>query len=275
MELEKNINEVETINKLENEIFELKQKLEIAQAESVYQLTHSNLNQKSDVFGVVDNDFNLLSVNNQWNKPSNTAQGKFLGEKCYSVFCGLNEPCKGCTLKDSKSGQLVWYFLQPQLAKGKRNCNQNIINPLNRIKPFELSMKETDLFYEQLFESTGDSLLIIDCKGRVLKFTNKLCQMLSYSIDEFSKLTIFDIDDPTNSLNFDERIIQVEREKGAIFETDLISKKGKLIPVECSSSPIRYHNKIVFFVTLRNIEERKVAQKKLLESEIRFRSLVL
>jgi len=134
--------------------------------------------------------------------------------------------------------------------------------------------KETDLFYEQLFESTGDSLLIIDCEGRVVKFTNKLSEILGYTESEFSELTIFDIDDPTNSLCFEERVKQVQETKGAVFETDLICRSGKLIPVESSLSPIKYHHKTVYFIAFRDIEERKVAQKELLESEIRFRSLV-
>lgn len=274
MKLETNLKGEDKIRELEDEIFELKQKLEMAQAGSPNLTIASDSKSFSELFGVVDSDFNLLSVNDQWNNSLEQAQYELIGQKCYAAFCGLNQPCEGCTISAKNTNKLTWYFLQPQLANKERACKRSIISPLNSIEPFELTIKETDLFYEQLFESTGDSLLIIDCKGRILRYTTKLCEMLSYSEKDFSNLTIFDIDDPTNSLTFDERVTQVERDKGAIFETDLIASSGRLIPVECSLSPIKYHNKTVYFIAIRNIEERKIAQKELLESEIRFRSLV-
>jgi len=275
MKLETHLKEEGKIRLLEEEIFQLKQKLEISKVVSLNQNNTSDSKNFTDLFGVIDSDYNVLSINDHWNNPLNKFPEKFHGQKCYSAFCGLNKPCDGCTISAIDTTKLVWYFLQPSQLNGReRNCRSSVINPISNIEPFELTLKESDLFYEQLFESTGDSLLIIDCKGRILKFTRKLSEMLSYSEEEFSKLTIFDIDDPTNSLPFEDRAYQIERDKGAVFETDLISKLGKLVPVESSSSPVRYQNKTVFFVTFRDIEERINAQKELMESEIRFRSLV-
>ncbi|MGZ2369151.1 PAS domain S-box protein [Ancylomarina sp. YFZ004] len=271
MKLDTNLKNEDKVRMLEDEILELKQKLEVAQAGSPCQSDSKYL---SELFGVVDNDFNLLSINNKRNKFVENQQDALIGQKCHSVCCGSDQPCEDCSISTNNSMKSAWYFLQNRLENNDRICKTDIINPLNYIEPFELALKETDLFYEQLFESTGDALLILDCKGRILKFTSKLCEMLSYSTEEFSGLTILDIDDPTNSLTFEERTKNIKRDKGAVFETDLISKSGKLIPVESSSSPIQYHNKTVFFVTIRNIEERIIAQKELLESEIRFRSLV-
>jgi len=274
MELDTNLKVEDKVRMLEDEIFELKQKLELAQAGSPY-LSNSNGSRSFlELFGVIDNDFNLLSINNKRNKFVENQQDVLVGQKCYSVCCGLDQPCEDCEISTQNSTKSAWYFLQNRLENNDRICQTDTINPLNYIEPFDLTLKETDLFYEQLFESTGDSLLIIDCKGRIIKFTNKLCKMLGYTENEFSELTIFDIDDPKNSLSFEERVAQVKETKGAIFETDLIARLGKLIPVESSLSPIKYHKRIVYFVTFRNIEERKIAQKELLESEIRFRSLV-
>ena len=69
-------------------------------------------------------------------------------------------------------------------------------------------------------------------------------------------------------------LFSLKEKRVPFLETDLISKSGKLIPVECSLSPVQYYNKTVYFLACRDIERRKIAQKELLESEIRFRSLV-
>jgi len=269
MKLKTNYTDKDKIRLLEDEISQLKKKLEVSKVVSLSQNNISGSKNFTNLFGVVDSDYNVLSVNDHWNNSLNESQEKFNGKKCYSAFCGLNEPCEECALLANSSNKSALYLVEPQLDDKEGLCRQTLITPVNDIEQIELSLIDS-----QLFESTGDSLLIIDCKGRILKFTRKLSEMLSYSEAEFSKLTIFDIDDPTNSLIFEDRLCQIERERGAIFETDLISKSGKLIPVECSLSPITYHNKTVFFTAIRNIESRKDAEKELLESEIRFRSLV-
>ena len=276
MKLDTNLKREDKIRILEDEVFELKQKLEIAQAGTLKLSNTSKSEDFSELFGVIDSDFNLLSVNAQYPNLYKHNQNELQGQKCYSAFSGLNQPCEECLIpnNDTNFNKAAWYFLQPQINNNGSPCKGEVINSINHADPFEITLRETDLFYEQLFESTGDTLLIVDCNGHILKFTRKLCEMLSYTEEEFSRLTIFDIDDPSNSLSFDERVNQIKRDKGAVFETDLISKSGKLIPVESSSSPIRYGSKTVFFVTFRNIEERINAQKELFESEIRFRSLV-
>ena len=267
-------NYTDKIRLLEEEIFQLKQKLEVSKVVSLNKNNVSGSKNFTNLFGVVDGNYNVLSVNNHWDNSLNKPQDESYGEKCYSAFCNLNEPCAECALLANSTNKSSLYFVQAQLDNKEESCRQTLITPINNIESIESIFKESDVFYEQLFKSTGDSLLIIDCKGRILKFTRKLYEMLSYSEEEFSNLTIFDIDDPTNSLVFEERIEKVKRENGAVFETDLISKSGKLIPVESSLSPIKYHNKIIFFTAIRNIEGRKDAEKELLESEIRFRTLV-
>ncbi len=274
MKLKTDIAEEDKIRLLEFEIDDLRRKLNIVNINSSNGINSTGSKKFNELFGVVDGDFNLLSVNDRWDPTQDTNQNKLIGQKCYSAFCNSDKPCEGCLISEENKNKLVWYFLQPELEGKQRPCKRNIITPINRIEPFELTLKETDLFYEQLFESTGDSLLILNDKGRILKFTRQLHEMLSYTEKEFSKLTIYEIDDPSESLIFEERILQIKENKGAIFETDLIDRSGKRISVECSSSPIKYLDKFVFFVAIRNIEERKIAQKELHESEIRFRSLV-
>lgn len=274
MKLKTKHTDKEKIRLLEDEISQLKNKLEVSKIASLSQNNESGSKNFTNLFGVVDGNYNVLSINKDQNKSLNESRETFYGKKCYSVFCGLDKPCEECTLLANSANKSILYYVQAQLDDKEGACRQTLISPVNDIEPIESKLKDSDLFYEQLFESTGDALLIVDCKGRILKFTRKLCEMLSYSEEEFSLLTIFDIDDPTNSLEFDDRLYQVERDKGAIFETDLITKSGKLIPVESSSSPVKYDSKTVLFVAFRNIEERINAQKELLESEIRFRSLV-
>lgn len=278
MDLE-TISQVEDqIRTLENEVLELRNQLELSLAKSSFQNNQSGSSKSVEVYGVEDNDHNLFSINEKWIDSIKQPKNQLIGQKYYSAFCDLDRPCADCPFSRVNTNKLTWYFLQPHLkeehAGYKKNKIASVDKSVNLVETYEINLEDTDLFYEQLFESTGDSLLIIDCKGRILKFTTKLCEMLDYKADELSKLTVYDIDDPTNSLSFEERVEEVQETKGAVFETDLIARSGKLIPVETSLSPIKYHHKTVYYIAFRDIEERKIAQKELFESEIRFRTLV-
>ncbi|RXQ95058.1 PAS domain-containing sensor histidine kinase [Ancylomarina salipaludis] len=274
MELKTDLYKVEKIQELENEIFELKQRLNKTEAGLPCKSILNEDQKLVEGFGVIDHNFNILSFDAKSNSFRKNKDDRSSGQKCYSVFCNSNEPCAGCTILKKRASKLVWYSLQTQLPDNQRKCKKNIIASFESNEPNAPFLVETDLFYQQLFESKGDALLILNCKGQVLKFTDKLNEMLGYSKEEFSKLTVFDIDDPTNSLTFEERVSQVRETKGAIFETDLITKSGDLIPVESSLCPIKYHDKTVYFTSFRNIQERKETERELHESEIRFRTLV-
>ncbi len=274
MELKTDLYKDEKIRELEKEILELKQQLSLVESESPCKSILNEDQKLVEGIGVIDHNFNLLSFDIRSNGFGKSKEDLLSGQKCYSVFCSSNEPCEGCEILKKRTSKKDRYSLQSQLLDGHRRCNKNIIDSVALSEPTASYLAETDLFYQQLFESTGDALLILDCKGRVLKFTDKLNEMLGYSKEEFSQLTVFDIDDPSNSLTFEERVSQVQKTKGAIFETDLITKSEGLIPVESSLCPIKYHDKTVYFTSFRNIQERKETEKELHESEIRFRTLV-
>jgi PAS domain S-box-containing protein len=106
---------------------------------------------------------------------------------------------------------------------------------------------------------------------------NDICtKMTGYSISELLSMSAWDFIDPKDLGRIIERYRL--RQEGASppdsYETSLRHKDGTLFPVEVSMSTLFYKGKIATVVCLRDITERKNAEKKLLESELKYRTLV-
>jgi len=128
--------------------------------------------------------------------------------------------------------------------------------------------------YQNLINSMSDAVIVHDLKGNFLTVNNEAVERLGYSRKEFQNLSTQDIDTPEHA-QYVEEIIQKIADKGKlIFETVHVSKQGDKIPVEISSSLIKYKGKNAILSVARDITARKKAQRALKKSERRFRELL-
>jgi PAS domain S-box-containing protein len=106
---------------------------------------------------------------------------------------------------------------------------------------------------------------------------NDICtKMTGYSISELLSMSAWYFIDPKDLGVIIERYRL--RQKGAsppdFYETSLRHKGGTLFPVEVSMSTLFYQGKPATVVCFRDITERRNAEKKILESELKYRTLV-
>ena len=126
----------------------------------------------------------------------------------------------------------------------------------------EDALEESEYRYRTLFESTNDSIYIIDVEGNILEVNNAFCVRLGYTREELLKMNARDINSPDYASTVTDRI-ETTLEKGAIFlQTEHITKRGKIIPVENSSRVITYGGKTAILSVSRDISERRMAENK-------------
>ncbi|MBI5858127.1 MAG: PAS domain S-box protein [Sphingobacteriales bacterium] len=137
-------------------------------------------------------------------------------------------------------------------------------------KKAEAALNRNEEKYRSLIEQAGDAILIYSLDGTIYEFNNRVCALSGYTREEFAKLKLTDIligdiilhpDKYATILTGDTVTLyrQFKRKNGAIVEMEITAKMlsdGKVLGMA------------------RDITERRKAEDKIRESEIKYRTLM-
>lgn len=131
--------------------------------------------------------------------------------------------------------------------------------------------KENATLYHLLFEASNDAVFLHDIGGSIVEVNERAVDLLGYTREELLQMSIADLV-PTGEL----RLAGTSQwfDDGVRFETLKKHKDGRLIPVEGSGRHVQMGGKNRILLSLRDITDRKKAEKQLRESEERYRRLV-
>ena len=142
-------------------------------------------------------------------------------------------------------------------------------------KRAEEALKESEAKYKSLFEGSHDAILLADPEtGRFVDCNRKAEELSGYSRDEILCMKIGQFTPEDIKGEIAEEFQKLIAGKGIQKEWEILTKGGNRMPVEISSTLIRVGNKPYLQGVVRDITERKRAERTLRESEERFRSSV-
>jgi len=132
-----------------------------------------------------------------------------------------------------------------------------------------LALEKSERQFKTLFNNSGDEMFVVDFDGNFVEVNDFACETLGYSHEEFIKMSFRDI----KSENFIGEInknIELIRKFGQYrYESEHVTRDGKVIPVEMKSRVIEYNDKTVFLSIARDITERKEIEEKILTAIIK------
>lgn len=120
--------------------------------------------------------------------------------------------------------------------------------------------------YRDLFENANDVIYTHDMTGRLLTINRAGELMTGYSRDELLKMTIFDLALPVRRETVAKWLEKLagDEETRPTFESELLSKSGRIIPFEVSIRPMREGERIASVEGVaRDITARKRAEAEL------------
>ena len=130
-------------------------------------------------------------------------------------------------------------------------------------KMAEEALREGEEKYSRLFQRSNDAIFIHDLDGNTIDVNEKTLWLFGYTREEILSLKISDLH-PPDALQTSKRAFEkVSRDGFVNFEIDYRKKNGKIFPAEVSSSLFEIGGKKVVQGIVRDITERKRAEKEL------------
>ncbi len=152
-----------------------------------------------------------------------------------------------------------------------------IFEDITERKRAEEKLRESDELLRNSLDNAPDGIYISDLEGNFIYGNRKCEEITGYRREKligknFLELNLL----PENSLNKAIKLLQANMEGKSTGpdEIDLISKEGRLIPVEINTNVIQRMGQSVVLASVRDITKRKQAEKMLRESEEKYRELV-
>jgi diguanylate cyclase (GGDEF)-like protein/PAS domain S-box-containing protein len=141
----------------------------------------------------------------------------------------------------------------------------------------ENSATEPEL-YEAVLKGLNDAIFLHDLTpngklGKFIKLNRVACRMLGYTEQELLALSLKDlvpVERRSNTPAVTEQILQSEH---GTFETSLITKDGRKIPIELRSELLELRGKRLLYLIARDVTERKQWQEALRRSGEQYRLL--
>jgi PAS domain S-box-containing protein len=138
------------------------------------------------------------------------------------------------------------------------------VQNVTRIKKAEEETAENREKYHLLLENVSDSVVVHrpagSSPGRFIEVNDRACQMLGYSHDELLKMSLADLCIPAEGDHLAAVIQDIHRNRHTVFETQLVAKDGRRIPVEISALMLDLKEKPVVLSIIREIPKNSFSE---------------
>ena len=131
----------------------------------------------------------------------------------------------------------------------------------------QYELKQSEKNYRDLFENAIDPIFVVDQEQRYIDVNRKAVEMSGYTKEELKRRTVLDVIPPEQVLRSSDEFEKL-RQRGAYekFEGKMLTKDGRVIDIEVSSSAVIRDGKVVgSHDFVRDITDRKRHQNGLQE----------
>lgn len=175
-----------------------------------------------------------------------------------------------------KNGQAILVNASISVYRNEEGTQYFIaqVEDVEERKRFEVQLRESEEKFRMLFESASDCMLILSMTGQIVDINRIGHEQLGYAKEEMIGQHIADFDSPEFADRVPERMARIKHEGQATFESAHMHRNGTVIPVEISSRMITLGGVKMIYSVIRNISERKKAERALRDSEAKYRAII-
>ncbi len=177
------------------------------------------------------------------------------------------------------SGETIYYETLADLkydSEGNKVGFFGLIRDITERTKTEQKLKESEKKYREILENIKEGYFEVDLKGDHTFVNDYFCKILGYSREEIlgkSYRLLYEEKTHKETFKIYNQLYKNEILSPYVYERELVFKDGKLhyLEVLIDLQHDSEGNKVGFFGLIRDITERKEAEKKLKESEEKYR----
>ena len=264
-----------------------------------------------DATFVVDHESKIIAWNLAIEKMTGLSKDKVMGKEDYSYsipFYGVKRPIlidlifspdkkiesfydhverDGNTLYTDvfipeamgSKGRFLWGKASPFYDdKGDFMGAIESIRDITDRKKMEEMLKESEEKYRKLFNNATDMITLAELKnsgelGHYIEVNDVTSQILGYTREELLKMAPRDLVAPENVSNMSKPTKKLFKEGNVTFEIVHVTKDGRRVPVEINSHLFKLKGKNLVLAIIRDITERKKAEKLIKESKDYYKTI--
>jgi len=171
--------------------------------------------------------------------------------------------------RDGENRLLAWTCRSLKDAQGKVYGALSSGHDITESKKAEKLLKASEIRYRRLFESAKDGILILDAEtGMIVDINPFLIELLGFSKEQFLEKPVWEIGFFKDIISNQDKFIELQQKKYVRYEDlPLETTDGRKIDVEFVSNVYKVDNHKVIQCNIRDITERKRAEKYILQSK--------
>ncbi len=141
--------------------------------------------------------------------------------------------------------------------------NKQLVQEIESRRQAESALSEGEQKYRNLFQFSGDAILIHDLEGNILDTNQKAAEQFGYTKTELLQQKISNLHPPETLPKSKEAFNRILTQKQINFEIEFVRKNGEIFLAEVSSGLFQIGEDQVIQGIVRDITEKKKAQAAL------------
>ena len=139
---------------------------------------------------------------------------------------------------------------------------------IQKLASAEEALKLTEKKFKFLFDYSSDEIFVSNLQGNFLEVNQVACDSLGYSYEEMLEMNFKQIKTPEYREFVMPNIKKIQEFGKHTYESQHVSKVGKIIPVEMKSRMVEYYGEPAIISVARDISLRKEMENKIMHTII-------
>ena len=137
------------------------------------------------------------------------------------------------------------------------------------LKHAQATGRELETRFTTLFHNSSDEIYLADLKGNLIEVNQVTCETLGFSRQELLQKNFKDLKTPKYFDTVEPNLVKIIENGRHVYETEHVSKDGKVISLEVKSRVINYMGQEAIISIARETTERKQMERNILSAVIK------